>query len=182
MADGARRRRRGGDGHSSAPRARLPATVVAGGRRLDSVRGHGEGSHVARGYHRRPCPANVTSGASAPDDGPVRWGPGGGVGWWESLEQPGRDRQVAAEVRERLVPAQQDRELVEPEAGPQRGRRPRDRRVPGSHSANAPRGWTADIRWPRIGVDERRVADGDRPDPSGLGRVAVPEPAPSGPR
>ena len=51
-------------------------------------------------------------GTSAPpDDGPVRSG----------LEQSGGDGQVAREVGERPVPAQQDRELVEPHAGAQGG-------------------------------------------------------------
>ena len=47
--------------------------------------------------------------------------------------------------------------------------------LPGSHSANAPRGWTAVVRWPEDRREEVRVADGDRPDPARLGRVAVAE-------
>ena len=67
-------------------------------------------------------------------------------------------------------------------AGPGTGRagsRPGARRttarsaVPGSHSANARAARPPLERWPRIGRQQLRVADGDRPDTAGLGRVAV---------
>ena len=45
--------------------------------------------------------------------------------------------------------------------------------MPGSHSAKAPRGVTALVRWPEDRRQQRLVANGDRADPAGFGRVAV---------
>ena len=141
-------------------------TVVTGRARCDSVRGHGRGSHVGvEATTRSPPPANVTRG---PGD-PGRWsGPVGSRG-----------------VRGRSAGSARNRRTGGPStAGSGTGRagsRPRMAdatawlAAPGSHRANAPRGTTAVVRWPRIGATSAGVTDRDRPDPSGLAGVAVPE-------
>ena len=114
-----------------------------GGQGHDQLRGGGpdrRGSPITgsrlrpRARTREPRPAEATT------LGRDRW----------SSEQPGRDREVAGEVGERAVPAQQD--------GRPSIRRPAARSVgislgapPSTQTACAPRAGTAAARWPTTG-------------------------------
>ena len=109
----------------SAPRARLPTVGSADRHDLTTpAEGTTKGEpHRSRGYHRRRRAANGTSGAWPHRTlfRDPRRDPPTAVTRLAGLEEPRRIRQVAREVGEWLVPTQQDRECVEPEAGGERG-------------------------------------------------------------
>ena len=103
-ADGARLARRWGDGHVWLRGREWPDRPAVWQDRLDSVRGHGRGSHVD---------GEATTGPTAN----LRRRRKRAAGATGSSEQARRDRQVAREVGERPVPADQDRERFQAEAG-----------------------------------------------------------------
>ena len=153
----------GGD-HRSAPRSRLtsgrpPAGVAGRTPSAGTARSHAgrlppAGERQTRPAHRR----SVAEPRTAP----------------ACQSRPGRDRQVAREVGERAVPADEDRELVEPEAGAA-GRH--DRPVRGAADPDREGAARRDGRG-QVAEDRREqglVADGDRPEPTGLAGVAVAE-------
>src|SRR5215203_932282 len=118
--------------------------------------------HRSRGYHRTGTPANGPTGAR----------PHRTFVWIPASGKSRRDREIAAEVAERVVPAEQHREAVEAEAGGERRddgaiRRAGDpdrERSTGNHGGR-------EVTQDRS--EEVRVVNGDRAEPAGLSGVSV---------
>src|SRR4051794_17589187 len=87
-------------------------------------------------------------------------------------EETGRCRDVAREVRERAVPAQQDREALQPEPGPEEGHDDvaGGARHPQTEGSARPDG-ADEVAHER--TKKVRIADGSGPDPASLRAVAI---------